>query len=137
VELFCGLAHRKHGDWSVVDTPGVVDLTSSREDEQISRDVALFGHADVVVQVADAKNLERDLVLTVQLAELGAPVLVVNSWICWQGRRLGNGRHVRSQPDATSSAKTETRLEAQELRSDAAEARSSVMPSRAARKTRP
>lgn len=76
VELFCGLAHREDGDWSVVDTPGVVDLTSSREDEQVSRDVALFGHADVVVQVADAKNLERDLVLTAQLAELGAPVVL-------------------------------------------------------------
>ncbi|MFB6286018.1 MAG: ferrous iron transport protein B [Candidatus Bipolaricaulia bacterium] len=76
VELFCGLAHRDDGDWSVVDTPGVVDLTSSREDEQVSRDVALFGHADVVVQVADAKNLERDLVLTAQLAELGAPVVL-------------------------------------------------------------
>ncbi len=76
VELFCGLAHREDGDWSVVDSPGVVDLTSSREDEQVSRDVALFGHADVVVQVADAKNLERDLVLTAQLAELGAPVVL-------------------------------------------------------------
>mgnify|MGYP006278347525 CR=1 FL=1 len=76
VELFCGVAHRADGDWSIVDTPGVVDLSSSREDEQVSRDYVLFGHADVVLQVADAKNLERDLVLTAQLAELGASVVL-------------------------------------------------------------
>ncbi|MFQ5847968.1 MAG: ferrous iron transport protein B [Candidatus Methylomirabilales bacterium] len=76
VELFRGTARIGDQTWQVLDTPGVVDLASSAEAEQVTRDLLLFGGVDVVLQVADAKNLERSLLLFIQLAELGLPVVL-------------------------------------------------------------
>jgi ferrous iron transport protein B len=62
----------------IVDTPGVNSLTPNSEDEQVTRDILLSG-VDLVIQVADAKNLARALVLAAQLAEAGIPfVLALN-----------------------------------------------------------
>lgn len=62
----------------VIDTPGVNSLTPSSEDERVTRDI-LLGGVDLVVQVADAKNLDRALTVSFQLAEAGVPfVLVLN-----------------------------------------------------------
>ncbi len=62
----------------IIDTPGVNSLTPNSEDEQVTRDI-LLGGVDLVVQVADAKNLVRALVLSAQLAEAAVPfVLVLN-----------------------------------------------------------
>lgn len=62
----------------IIDTPGVNSLTPNSEDEQVTRDILLAG-VDLVVQVADAKNLVRALVLSAQLAEAAVPfVLVLN-----------------------------------------------------------
>jgi ferrous iron transport protein B len=62
----------------VIDTPGVNSLTPSSEDERVTRDI-LLGGVDCVVQVADAKNLPRALVVSLELAESGVPfVLVLN-----------------------------------------------------------
>ena len=62
----------------VIDTPGVNSLTPNSEDERVTRDILLDG-VDSVVQVADAKNLPRALVVSLQLAEAGVPfVLVLN-----------------------------------------------------------
>ncbi len=62
----------------VIDTPGVNSLTPQSEDERVTRDILLAG-VDCVIQVADAKNLPRALVVSVQLAEAGVPfVLVLN-----------------------------------------------------------
>ncbi len=76
VELYRGTAQIGGQSWQVLDTPGVVDLASSAEAEQVTRDLLLFGGADVVIQVADAKNLERTLLLLVQLAELNVPMVL-------------------------------------------------------------
>jgi len=77
VEIFQGAMQLDGEEWEVVDTPGVVDLASAREDEGVTRDLLLGGGADVVVQVADSKNLERSLMLWLQLAELGVPMVLV------------------------------------------------------------
>jgi len=62
----------------IIDTPGVNSLTPSSEDERVTRDILLNG-VDCVVQVADAKNLPRALVVSLQLAEAGVPfVLALN-----------------------------------------------------------
>lgn len=62
----------------IIDTPGVNSLAPNSEDEQVTRDILLAG-VDLVVQVADAKNLARALVLSSQLAEAAVPfVLVLN-----------------------------------------------------------
>jgi ferrous iron transport protein B len=60
----------------VVDTPGVNSLSPNSEDERVTRDILLAG-VDVVVQVADAKNLPRALVVSLQLAEAGLPLVLV------------------------------------------------------------
>ncbi len=64
----------------VVDTPGVTALEGVlSEDEQVTRKVLADGDADLVVQVIDARNLRRGLMLTSQLAALRLPmVLVIN-----------------------------------------------------------
>ncbi len=62
----------------LIDTPGVNSLTPSSEDERVTRDILLTG-VDGVIQVADAKNLPRALIVSLQLAEAGIPfVLVLN-----------------------------------------------------------
>ncbi len=76
VELFHGTTEIDGQSWHVLDTPGVVGLASSSEAEQVTRDLLLFGGVDAVIQVADAKNLERTLQLFVQLAELGLPLVL-------------------------------------------------------------
>lgn len=61
----------------VVDTPGLNDLVPRAEDAWVTRRI-LDQHPDAtVVQVADAKNLRRALLLTLQLAELGHPMVLV------------------------------------------------------------
>jgi ferrous iron transport protein B len=65
----------------LIDTPGTNSLTASSDDERVTSDLLLSGQETIraVVQVADAKNLRRSLLLTLQIIELGLPlVLVVN-----------------------------------------------------------
>ena len=57
----------------VLDTPGVNSLVPTSEDEEVTRDILLRQEPGALVQVADAKNLRRALILSVQIAELGLP----------------------------------------------------------------
>ena len=61
----------------VTDTPGVNSLIPHSEDERVTRDVLLRDRPDVVVQVMDAKNLRRGLLLTLELADYGLPMVLV------------------------------------------------------------
>jgi len=58
----------------VVDTPGIYGVSSFNEEETVARDVVLF--AGRIVNVVDAVHLERDLFLTLQLADMGIPMVV-------------------------------------------------------------
>jgi ferrous iron transport protein B len=61
----------------VIDTPGVNTLEGAiSEDERITREVAAGTEADVIIQVADARNIPRGLMLTAQLAALGKPMVL-------------------------------------------------------------
>lgn len=62
----------------VIDTPGTNSLTSVSDDERVTANVLLdhLDDAQAVIQVADAKNLRRALLLTLQLAELGVPLIL-------------------------------------------------------------
>jgi ferrous iron transport protein B len=63
----------------VVDTPGIVTLPPRTEDEWVTARTLLREKLRTIVQVGDASNLRRTLLLTAQLAELGVPqVLVLN-----------------------------------------------------------
>lgn len=61
----------------VVDTPGVNSLLPMSEDEKVTRDIFLKERPFTVVQVADTKNLRRSLLITLQLSEMGLPLILV------------------------------------------------------------
>lgn len=60
----------------LVDLPGTYSLTSYTMEEQVSRQFILSDEVDVIINVADASALERSLYLTLQLLELGKPVVL-------------------------------------------------------------
>ena len=80
VERKTGVCQWPGAEVTLVDLPGVYSLgvvSTSSVDEQIARDYALSGEADLIVNIVDASNLERNLYLTTQLLEMRAPVVVV------------------------------------------------------------
>ncbi len=60
----------------LVDLPGIYSLTSYTMEEKLTRQFILEDEVDVIVDVADASALERNLYLTLQLIELGKPVVL-------------------------------------------------------------
>ncbi len=60
----------------IIDTPGIQSLAAHSDDERVTRDILLGSPARVVVQVADARNMRRGLLLTFQLAELDVPFVL-------------------------------------------------------------
>src|SRR5690606_18574709 len=65
------------GRAEVVDLPGLYGMAASTEDERVARDYLLQEAPDLVVNIVDGSNLERNLYLTLQLIELGHPLFVV------------------------------------------------------------
>lgn len=72
VEVTRGSAEIGGVRWHVLDTPGTNNLLPMSEDEQVTRDILLREPEYVCLQVCDAKNLRRGLLLASQLAEAGA-----------------------------------------------------------------
>ena len=68
----------KHGDYEydVVDLPGNYALSAHSMEEIVSRDFIVDDDSDVIINVVDAANLERNLYLTVQMMELGANLVL-------------------------------------------------------------
>lgn len=62
--------------YKLVDLPGTYSLTSYTMEERLTRDYLINGGADVIIDVADASSLERNLYLTLQLIELGKPIVL-------------------------------------------------------------
>lgn len=74
---------RKEGSISVggdvvtlVDLPGTYSLTAYSQEELVARDELSFGKVEVVIDCADASALERNMLLTVQMLEMGMPVVL-------------------------------------------------------------
>jgi ferrous iron transport protein B len=61
---------------NIVDLPGTYSLTAYSPEEIVARDYIIEEHPDVVINVVDATNLERNLYLTVQILELDVPVIL-------------------------------------------------------------
>lgn len=76
VEKVEGAVRRHNMDIHLVDLPGTYSLTSYTMEEQVARDFILSDDVDVIIDVADASSLERNLYLTLQLLELGKPVVL-------------------------------------------------------------
>lgn len=75
VEVARGKAHCL-ADAELVDTPGLITFPPHTEDEEVTERLLFQGHLRAVLQVGDAKNLRRTLLLTVQIAELGLPMVL-------------------------------------------------------------
>ncbi|MEW8974389.1 MAG: ferrous iron transport protein B [Tissierellaceae bacterium] len=63
-------------EYNIVDLPGTYSLGAYSEDEIVARDFILKGNPDIVINVVDATNIERNLYLTTQLLEMGAKVII-------------------------------------------------------------
>ncbi|MCC2255943.1 ferrous iron transport protein B [Ruminococcus sp. CLA-AA-H200] len=66
----------KGQEFKLIDLPGIYSLTSYTMEEKVSRECIMSGEVDVIVDVVDASSLERNLYLTLQLIELGKPVVL-------------------------------------------------------------
>ena len=68
----------EHGNLkiNIVDLPGTYSLTAYSPEEVVARDFIIQEQPDVVINVVDATNLERNLYLTIQILELDVPVVL-------------------------------------------------------------
>ena len=83
----------------VVDLPGIYSLNAVSEDEKVARDYLLSDSADLVVNILDASNLERNLFLTLTLLEMGIPTILVLNMI-----DIANRRGIRIDENTLSTA---------------------------------
>jgi ferrous iron transport protein B len=94
VEVSRGSTRMDGRTFEVLDTPGMYSLLPTTEEERVTQRLVLDGTPDVLVHVIDAKNLERMLPLTVQLAELGRPLVLALNMMD-EAERLGVRLDVR------------------------------------------
>ncbi|MBR2615444.1 MAG: ferrous iron transport protein B [Clostridia bacterium] len=67
---------KKHKDVEVVDLPGIYSLSPYTMEEVVARNFLVEERPEVILNIVDGTNLERNLYLTTQLMELGIPVVV-------------------------------------------------------------
>ncbi|WP_075876890.1 ferrous iron transport protein B [Merdibacter massiliensis] len=67
---------KKNKDITVVDLPGIYSLSPYTLEEVVSRDYLLHEQPDVIINLVDATNIERNLYLSTQLMEMGIPVVI-------------------------------------------------------------
>jgi len=90
VEKRTGKYNYKGNNVILVDLPGTYSLTSYSQEERIARDYLIHEKPDVVLNIVDASNLERNLYLTFQLAETGVPLVVALNMI-----DIAQDRHIK------------------------------------------
>lgn len=81
VEIKEGSLNYKGYAIKVVDLPGIYSLTAYSADEIVARDFIIHEKPNLVVNIIDSSNLERNLYLTVQLMEIGIPLILVFNMI--------------------------------------------------------
>lgn len=67
---------KKAKDATVVDLPGIYSLSPYTAEEVVTRDFLIQGKPDAVINIVDATNIERNLYLTLQVIELGLPMVL-------------------------------------------------------------
>lgn len=87
VEKVVGRTKLEGREIEIVDLPGIYSLTSYTAEERIARNYILYEKPDVVVNIIDAENLERNLYLTLQTLELTDKVVVVLNMVKRAKRR--------------------------------------------------
>ena len=68
--------YKEDKDIKITDLPGIYSLSTYTLEEVVSREFLLNGNVDVVLNIIDGSNLERNLFLTTQILELGIPTVV-------------------------------------------------------------
>ena len=76
VEISRGNGRMQKQAVSYIDTPGTNSFIPGSEDERVTRDILLNEEISAVLQVADAKNLKRALLLSLQMSEMGVPFVI-------------------------------------------------------------
>lgn len=76
VEKKVGRVNHKGNEIEVVDLPGTYSLTAYSLEEIVARDFLINERPDLVVDIVDASNLDRNLYLAVQFKELGIPMII-------------------------------------------------------------
>lgn len=94
------IARAALSDWPdtvLVDTPGVIAFPPRSDDERVTEQLLFSEPLKAILQVGDAKNLRRTILFTVQLAEMGVPMVLALNMI-----DEADARGVRLQPDVLS-----------------------------------
>ena len=81
VEKKEGKLKHNDADISVVDLPGIYSLSPYSAEELVSRNYIIDEKPDLIINIVDATNLERNLYLTIQLSELGVPMVIALNMI--------------------------------------------------------
>ena len=87
VEKKVGTVSHRGYDIQVVDLPGTYSLTAYSLEEIVARDFLINERPDLVVDIVDASNLDRNLYLTIQFKELGIPLVVALNMVDVAGSR--------------------------------------------------
>ncbi|MDO9574088.1 MAG: FeoB small GTPase domain-containing protein [Candidatus Contubernalis sp.] len=88
VEYTCGTAWVEKQRMKIIDVPGAYTLEPTNKAEEVASEMLLKERPDLVVNVVDATNLERNLYLSLQILEKGIPVIILlNKWDMakWKG----------------------------------------------------
>ena len=72
---------KNHKAVTIIDLPGIYSLSPYTLEEVVARDYLIDERPDVILNIVDGTNLERNLYLTTQLTELGIPVVVAVNMI--------------------------------------------------------
>lgn len=67
---------KSYKEATLVDLPGIYSLSPYTSEEVVTRDFILEGHPDVLINIVDATNIERNLYLSLQLLELEIPMVI-------------------------------------------------------------
>ncbi|MHB1350672.1 MAG: ferrous iron transport protein B [Desulfobulbus sp.] len=81
VEKKTGVCRHQDTELQVTDLPGTYSLTAYSVEELVARDFLVNEKPDVVLNIVDASNIERNLYLTCQFMELGVPVVIALNMI--------------------------------------------------------
>ncbi|MGI5893660.1 MAG: ferrous iron transport protein B [Candidatus Merdivicinus sp.] len=85
---------KKHPEATVVDLPGIYSLSPYTSEEIVTRDFLLQEHPNGIINIVDATNIERNLYLSLQLIELGIPMVIALNMMD-EVRASGNSIHVK------------------------------------------
>ena len=84
----------KHKNATIVDLPGIYSLSPYTSEEVVTRDFAVKEHPDAIINIVGATHIERNLYLTLQLMELGLPMIIALNMMD-EVRQSGNSIDVK------------------------------------------